>query len=497
MKEKLQKLTKSMYFRVLLILLLTGLVPLGLIKNGILHNYERQAVQQRAYLIRSQCSLMAPDFISSGYMDGSESEVLQSRMQQLGDLYQGRVMIIDSSYTVIKDTYGLDEGKAVVAKELFDFFNGSGDRYYTKTDDFIEVITPIEDEKTREVRGVFLISVPMADIIDGERSLSGTVLLLQIILTLAIIAASFYAAGILARPFRKVTDYLNSDEDFLSEDLTLPDYTETENLAKAYNQMRHHLQEQEESRQQFVSNVSHELKTPMTSMKVLSDSLIQQAQVGEVPNAMYEDFMEDISQEIDRENKIITDLLELVKMDRKSSIIHIEETNINDLINLILKRLRPIAEKQGISISLESYKPIIAQVDRTKLTLAVSNLIENGIKYNKEKGWVHVSLNVDATYFYIKVEDSGIGIPKEDQEHIFERFYRVDKSHSREIGGTGLGLSITRSAVLVHHGAIRVYSREGEGTTFTVRIPLHYTKSEKPQQEYEAEEEETEVTYDS
>jgi signal transduction histidine kinase len=196
---------------------------------------------------------------------------------------------------------------------------------------------------------------------------------------------------------------------------------------------------------------------------------------------MYEDFMIDISHEIDRENKIITDLLELVKMDRKSTIIHIEDTNINDLINLILKRLRPIAEKQQIDISLESYKPIIAQVDRTKLTLAISNLIENGIKYNKEKGWVHVSLNVDNTYFYIKVEDSGIGIPKEDQDHIFERFYRVDKSHSREIGGTGLGLAITRSAVLVHHGAIRVYSRLGEGTTFTVRIPLKYTKTGKEQ----------------
>ena len=110
-----------------------------------------------------------------------------------------------------------------------------------------------------------------------------------------------------------------------------------------------------------------------------------QAQVGEVPNEMYEDFMIDISHEIDRENKIITDLLELVKMDRKSTIIHIEDTNINDLINLILKRLRPIAEKQQIDISLESYKPIIAQVDRTKLTLAISNLIENGIKYNKER----------------------------------------------------------------------------------------------------------------
>ena len=228
---------------------------------------------------------------------------------------------------------------------------------------------------------------------------------------------------------------------------------------------------QEDTRQEFVSNVSHELKTPITSMKVLADSLLAQ---DDVPVELYKEFMADIAEEIDRENKIISDLLSLVKMDKRSSDIHIQETNINQLIELILKRLRPIAAKRDIDLVLESFKPIMAEVDETKLTLALSNLVENGIKYNHESGWVHVSLNIDSKYFYVKVEDSGIGIPLEDQEHIFERFYRVDKSHSREIGGTGLGLAITRSAVLMHHGAIKVYSKEGEGTTFNVRIPLKY-----------------------
>ena len=222
-----------------------------------------------------------------------------------------------------------------------------------------------------------------------------------------------------------------------------------------------------------MSNVSHELKTPITSMKVLADSLLAQ---DNVPVELYKEFMGDIAEEIDRENKIISDLLSLVKMDRKSSDVNIRETNINQLIELILKRLRPIAAQRKIELVLESFKPIIAEVDETKLTLALSNLIENGIKYNNAEGWVHVSLNVDSKYFFVKVEDSGMGIPEEDQEHIFERFYRVDKSHSREIGGTGLGLAITRSAVLMHHGAIKVYSKEGEGTTFTVRIPLKYVE---------------------
>ena len=99
-----------------------------------------------------------------------------------------------------------------------------------------------------------------------------------------------------------------------------------------------------------------------------------------------------------------------------------------------------------------------AEIDEVKIALVITNLVENAIKYNKENGWVHVSLNADHKYFYLKVADSGIGIPKEDTDHIFERFFRVDKSHSREIGGTGLGLSIARNAVVMHH----VYSEPGE-----------------------------------
>ena len=109
-----------------------------------------------------------------------------------------------------------------------------------------------------------------------------------------------------------------------------------------------------------------------------------------------------------------------------------------------------------------------------KLSLALNNLVENAVKYNVEDGWVRVTLDADHKYFYVKVSDSGIGIPEAAQPFVFDRFYRVDKARSRESGGTGLGLAITKSVVLRHKGTIKVYSRENEGTTFTVRIPLNY-----------------------
>ena len=229
----------------------------------------------------------------------------------------------------------------------------------------------------------------------------------------------------------------------------------------------------DDSRQEFVSNVSHELKTPLTSMKVLADSLNS---MPDAPVELYQEFMADITTEIERETKIINDLLSLVKMDKTAAALNISTIHINELLEQILKRLQPIADRQKVKLVLESFRPVMAEIDEVKLTLAFSNLVENGIKYNRidGEGWVHVSLNADHQYFYLKVEDSGMGIPKEDLDHIFERFYRVDKSHSREIGGTGLGLAITRSSILMHRGAIKVHSELGEGTTFDVRIPLNF-----------------------
>ncbi len=225
------------------------------------------------------------------------------------------------------------------------------------------------------------------------------------------------------------------------------------------------------SRQEFVSNVSHELKTPITSVKVLADSLLAQENV---PAELYREFMVDIAEEIDREDKIINDLLSMVKMDKKVASLNISVVDINALTEIVLKRLRPIACKRDIELVFESNRAVTAEVDEVKMTLILTNLVENAIKYNKEQGAVKVVLDADHQFFTLNIVDTGIGIPQDSLEHIYERFYRVDKSHSREIGGTGLGLAITRSAVLLHRGSIKVSSVEGEGTTFTVKIPLSY-----------------------
>ena len=256
-----------------------------------------------------------------------------------------------------------------------------------------------------------------------------------------------------------------------SEQMEVRDNIEVEQISDAINSMLTKVQNLEDSRQEFVSNVSHELKTPITSIKVLAESLTMQE---DVPVELYREFMGDINQELDRMNKIVNDLLSLVKMDKSAVQMSIEEVNINEFIEGILKGITPIASKRNIEIIFESVRPVSAQIDSVKLGMAFTNIIENAVKYNFDNGWVKVTLNADHKFFYLRVADSGVGIPEELQDHIFERFYRVDKARSRETGGNGLGLAITRNAILLHRGSIKVHSVEKQGTTFAVRIPLIY-----------------------
>ena len=471
-KIGLKRYLKSLQFRIFIILCVVGIVPILLMKMSILKNYQDQSLIQRGKMLQNQCENFADRMGNSLQGEELQLDGFETEMEQLATLYNGRMVVVNDEFRVIEDTFNLDEGKTLVSREVVQCFKNQTSLTHDGEYKFIELALPIRESVNKQVIGALVISSETADIVENREELSRKVFVLQSVLMLVVLVTAFYLSRYLVKPFARVTKSLEKvSGGFLDGDLMILDYTETSEMSEAYNQMLARMKTLDDSRQEFVSNVSHELKTPITSMKVLADSLLMQE---DVPAELYREFMGDIAEEIERENKIINDLLSLVKMDKKAADVNIQSTNINELIELIMKRLRPIAQKRNIDLTLDSYKPVIAEVDETKLTLALSNLMENAVKYNKEGGWVRISINTDHKYFYVKVEDNGIGIPKEDQEHIFERFYRVDKSHSREIGGTGLGLAIARSGILMHHGIIKVYSEEGEGTTFTVRVPLVY-----------------------
>ncbi len=473
---------RSLKTRIFLILFIVGLIPCISMRYAILQNYEQRAVDVRTSDATTQLRILANHLLTYHYLQDTSLEVINAEINQLSSLYDGRVMIINNDLRIVKDTYGISENKTIISEEVIRCIKGESDSKYDKDNGYIEMTIPITEavslgegtdaEKKELVRGVMLVSASTDSIRITMEILSRKALIVEVIVILAIFVVSIIASKILIRPFEKITEALNeAQEGYTDAPISVTDCLETEHIGDAFNRVLGRMKVLDDSRQEFVSNVSHELKTPITSMKVLADSLISQK---DVPIEVYQEFMEDITKEVEREDKIITDLLSLVKMDRTAADLTITEVDINILVELIMRRLRPIAQKRDVELVYESIRPVTAAVDEVKMTLVISNLVENAIKYNKEHGWVKVTLDADHQFFTIVVADSGLGIPQESMDHIYERFYRVDKSRSREIGGTGLGLAITKSAIMMHRGSIKVESIEGEGTTFTVRIPLTY-----------------------
>lgn len=477
------KILRSLKVRLFLILFIVGLIPCIFMRYAILENYEHRAVSVRTSDVQTQLRILANHLIAYRYLQDTSSEVINAELNQFSNLYDGRILIVNNNLKVVKDTYGISEGKTIVSEEVIRCMKGENTSQYDSKNGYIEMTIPItetmvmnmtgeEPEKFDIVSGVMLTSVSTDNITVTLDILSRQALVVEVIVIIAIFLVSFVLSHLLIRPFEKITDALSQvKEGYKSDPISVPDYLETEHIGDAFNQVLSRMKVLDDSRQEFVSNVSHELKTPITSIKVLADSLRGQE---DVPVELYQEFMEDIATEIDRENKIINDLLALIKMDGAASTLNISQVDINMLVELIMRRLRPIAIKRDIELVYESMRPVMAAVDEIKITHVITNLVENAIKYNKEHGWVKVTVDADHQFFTVEVADSGIGIPADSVEHIYERFYRVDKSHSREIEGTGLGLSITRSAILMHRGTIKVVSEEGEGTTFTVKIPLTY-----------------------
>ena len=228
------------------------------------------------------------------------------------------------------------------------------------------------------------------------------------------------------------------------------------------------LERLDKSRNQFVSNASHELKTPLTTMKIMLETVMYQP---DMPPELREEFMQDMNHEIDRLTDIVTDLLTLTRMDNRNEELKRETVDMSAMTEDTVRLLIPAAEKRSQALNVSAQPGLTMQGDPIKLNQILYNLTDNAIKYTLEGGSISVTLRQEGENLVWKVRDDGIGIPPEDQEHIFERFYRVDKARSRETGGTGLGLSIVKQLVQMHGGTITVQSEPGRGAEFTVTRP--------------------------
>ena len=407
--------------------------------------------------------------------DQSSYTYFESYIKGLGKEkgFDGRIVVVDRLGYIIADSAAADKGHTIMNKQVFDALNKeeSAQVFIREDQEVISAVVPIVDKENKdEVLGTVVVTAYINDIYDSLGEMRNQVYLLSLFTSFLIGLLSFFTSSFISRPLKLLMKFVQKiTNGQLDQKVDIKGKDEIAELGNAFNHMAEQLQRVEHSRQEFVSNVSHELKTPLSSIRVLTESLLFQENV---PVEMYQEFFMDINSEVDRLNNIISDLLTLVRLDQTEVPMNIKTTNLNDMTQAILKRLIPLAKKKDIKLIYQSHKEIFVDIDEVKLTLAISNLIENAIKYTPEGGEVRVILQSDLQDAWVSVEDTGIGIAKDEQSKIFERFYRTDKTRNRETGGTGLGLSITYRTVIMHNGSIQVESEEGKGSIFTVQIPI-------------------------
>lgn len=470
MKDKLRKIL-SLKVSIFLIFLCIFFITYYSLDRIIIYGFLRKSMDETVIQVKWQSNILASDILAMDFFKNPDSDAADVEIQQMAYAYSARILIINSDYIIVKDNYIFDEGKTIITEDVINAFKGKSHSHINYKSSSAVITTPIIDD-TGKISGVIKVSLSgyaTIQTINYMKRISIAVMIALLLVFSGILVFVIYKLTSPAKDMKEaILSLSDGDKNARIKKQTIKEYKD---IGDAVNVLLDRLESIDGSRDEFVSNVSHELKTPMTSMKVLADSLLA---TENAPIEMYKEFMQDIAEEIDMENEIIGDLLNLVRTDGERAVLNIETVDVNELMEVVLKRLKPIALKNNIEIIFESMRPVTASIDRVKFIIVLTNIIENAIKYNHPEGWVKITLNADHKFFYVDVSDSGIGIPEECKDHVFERFYRVDKARSRETGGTGLGLAITKNIVLLHKGTIKFYSKENEGTTFNIRIPLNY-----------------------
>lgn len=420
-----------------------------------------------------KCQLAASEIADLEVMNASTVSTLLS---QLEGLSAGRLIVTDRSAAILHDSVPAAGAQYALFPEVLKALEGNN------------VYTGHYNDGTITSRagvpivyyGTIVGCVYMAEFDTAQgaliQSLQNTILRITFVLEVCIIVFSLFFSKTFSRRMRKIMASMQIiQEGDYTHKVSIGGNDELTILGNEFNDLMERLQTSEQKRHRFVSDASHELKTPLASIKLLTDSILQ----NDMDMDTVREFVGDIGNEADRLNRMTAKLLSLTKVDGVQEDADSEIIYMAPTVRRVVRMLRPMARQSNVKMELDLAGGCPVLILEDDLYQIVFNLIENGIKYNVPGGKLRICLGRQEDNATLTVSDTGMGIPEEALVHIFERFYRVDKARSRASGGSGLGLAIVRAIVLRNRGEIHVESTVGKGTSFTVCFPAFDTEVDK------------------
>ena len=441
------------------VLALLNTYPVLRSQDSVFHS-KATALQSQTLVISS--ALAGPDGLSA---DG-----VGRVMAVLGDTGLGRVLVTDPTGAALYDSRpGQDvQGRYALLTEVVSALRG----YDTFRCDYVGGAFHSRAAAPVVYRGMTVGAVYI-DELDAEQGqmlsdIQQTLRNISIIIAIVALALSVLFSKMMTRRLGRLLGAIhNVREGEYSHRVRMRGGDELSQLAGEFNDLTDRLQTTEEVRRRFVSDASHELKTPLASIRLLADSILQ---TGEMDPDMVRDFVGDIGEEAGRLQRITEKLLTLTRLDA-STLVKAVPVDVGEVARRVEHMLTPLARAAEVSIVLETEEGVEALSDPDDLYQVIFNLVENGIKYNLPGGQVRLLVQSREGKAVITVEDTGVGIPAQDIDKVFDRFYRVDKARSRAAGGAGLGLSIVRDTVGRYGGEVEVRPRGSGGTRFIVTLP--------------------------
>jgi len=455
----------SVYMVVTFIVLVLLNVYCSQISQQLFYNNKKTAMIERCLVVASEIS----------DLEIVNSSNITNIISQLDGLNHTRLIITDKNCICLYDSSQTDIGKYILFPEViqampgYNIFSWSYDNGAMQS----RAAVPVYSYGTL-IGSVYIMEY---DTEQGAliQNLQHNIFIGTLVLEIAVIIFSVFFAILYNSRLRKITTSMRIiQEGDYSHRVTMRGKDELRVLAEAFNSLIDRLRTSEQKRSQFVSDASHELKTPLASIKLLTDSILQNPMDEETVR----EFVTDIGNEADRLNRMSQKLLTLSKIESQTDN-DCEIVYVGPTIEKVARMLSALAEKQQIQISTDLIEDCPILILEDDLYQIIFNLVENGIKYNKTGGSLRISVFREDDDVVLQVKDSGVGIPEDALGHIFERFYRVDKARSRKSGGSGLGLSIVRNIVERNGGTIHVSSTVDQGTLFKVTFPAFETEVDR------------------